>query len=186
MVRAGMGRLIQTVRRLAGDPSGVGQTFGDDDYQDALDMNRTWHPYLQLTAESDPATNLYRRFTGGDNWEDPVLLNSSWGPINAADYVADGPSFTFTTGRSDPVVYAQGYTYDPFAAAATILDWMLVRAKDDYDVTIGGDSFSRSQKREAIQALRDQMVTASGAGSNLRTIRNFRSDQTKGRASGWG
>jgi hypothetical protein len=176
-VRAGLADLINEVRRLIGDPSPG--TFPDDDYQDALDRNRTFIQYHALEALYDRASRTYTAFQGPSAWEKEAVVLRDYQDQEVVATSADllAGRFTFDPGRADSHLTATGWTYDVAGAAVTILDWWIARLKGDYDVTVGGDTFNRSQRVESLKAIRSSLAGKSLQGA-LVTSTAFRSDQT--------
>lgn len=167
------------VRRLAGDQDAP-QTWSDDDLDVALDQTRTFNQYRELAALIDRATNRYAIFEGGAYWEDPVTLYDWQNQVVPAPADVDliAGRWTFDPGRADSYLAANGWTYDIHGAAVVVLDWWIAKVKKEYDVSVGGDSFKRSQKVENLVALRDEVVSKSPSAGALRSVPAYRSDLT--------
>jgi hypothetical protein len=170
------------VRRLVGDPAGASAVWTDDDLDAALDQARTFNQYRELVPVVNRATNRYELFEGPPWWEAPVTLND-WAiqEVLPGDVDLKAGTFRFDPGRLDSYLTATGWTYDLAGAAVRVLDWWLARLKNEYDVSVGGDSFSRSQKVENLQALRESLLAKSSLIGGSTSVPSYRSDLVPGR-----
>lgn len=174
-----MAALIADVRRAIGD-QGDPPVFTDQEVQDALDDSRTYHEDERIGKVTfDYDTNRYTAFQHGERWEDAVLKNALAEELVPTEIDLKEGRWTFAAGLIDPAVYVTGWTYDLNAAAATVVDWWLAKLKLDYDVSVDGDSFSRSQKTKHLTELRDRLVAQSPTRGGLQTSHARRSDWGK-------
>lgn len=157
--RTTMYALIDRVRHLIYDPAGADQVFTDDEIQDALDRHRLNVHYLSLTPQETralgEATAYYDYYAVFGDWEDgPTVVDCNYDEISSEDYTFEPivGHWTFTESKTPPV-YATGWVYDVYAAAADLLEAWAAREKLAYDFTSEGQSLRRSQKAQALQEL---------------------------------
>lgn len=176
-VRATMGQLISRVRLLIGDPAGTSQQFADQDIQDTLDESRD---DLRYEGEVIAPSIVNNALTGNQAqtifadyyskyswWEQDVVLQgyfngAAWVVVTpvAADYITGHWQFetnVFTSGTSVPgqlpPVFATGKVYDPYCAAADLLDFWAATLTSAYDFVVDGQSLHRSQLMQMKQKL---------------------------------
>lgn len=180
-VRPGMAPLITEVRWAVGDTAAA-PVFSDDQVQDALDDARTWHEDERIDHVTfDYDTNRYGAVQAYDRWESAVLKTALGEVLAPTTSDLKEGRWTFAPGLVDPAVYVTGWTYDVKAAAVQVVDWWLAKLKLEYDVSVGGDSFSRSQKVKNLTELRDRLAGESATKGGIRTSKTYRSDQGRGR-----
>ena len=168
-VRPTMSQLIARVRLLIADPAGASQQFADQDIQDTLDESRDDIRYEGLTIAPSIVNNAltnnqaqtvfanyYSRY---EWWEQDIVLQgyfngAAWVVVTpaASDYITGRFQFElneFTTGTSVPgqlpPVFATGKVYDPYRAAADLLQMWAATLAGAYDITVNGQSLRRSQ-----------------------------------------
>ena len=150
MARAGVANVITFVRGLVDDAASA--TWTDDQVQTALDRYRQELRYEQTYAiptRSSTGTS-YKVFDVPDGLgyleTDLVLYDNEWGTLTGTAETPDYTRgrFTFTAEPGRPV-YVLGWSHDPYMAAADLLEQRIATMLDVYDVTLGPDSFSRSQ-----------------------------------------
>lgn len=150
MARGNLERLIEQVRTL----TGAGDEFSDDDIQAMLDVTRVHHRYTPLRPDdphdADPTDWLSRE----DSWEDGYELVDGDYDVLAEATTGDTSEpligrFVLATANRGPVLIT-GRTYDINAAAASLLTAWAAKVAIDFDFSADGQSFSRSQKREAL------------------------------------
>ena len=168
-VRASMAQLIARVRLLIADPAGASQQFQDSDIQDTLDESRDDIRYEGLTIAPSIVNNAltnnqaqtifanyYSRY---EWWEQDIVLQgyfngAAWVVVTpaASDYITGRFQFElneFTTGTSVPgqlpPVFATGKIYDPYRAAADLLQMWAATLAGAYDISVDGQSLRRSQ-----------------------------------------
>lgn len=149
-VRTTMQTLIDRVRLLIYDPAGAGQVFSDQEIQDALDRHRETVRYLELTpAEtyaSGGAISYLDYYAPFSDWEeDAALYDSTYTKLETveADYLTGHWVLTESTY---PPVYLVGKRYDPYAAAADLLEAWAGHEKMSFDFNADGQAVQRSQK----------------------------------------
>lgn len=168
-VRPTMAQLIARIRFLITDPAGANQQFQDSDIQDTLDESRDDIRYEGLTIAPSIVNNAltnnqaqtifanyYSRY---EWWEQDIVLQgyfngAAWVVLTpaASDYITGRFQFElneFTTGTSVPgqlpPVFATGKIYDPYRAAADLLQVWASALAGAYDITVNGQSLRRSQ-----------------------------------------
>jgi hypothetical protein len=170
-VRTSMAALIALVRKMINDPSGATQQFADQDIQDRLDASRDDVRYENLIlAPSFVNTNVggtlvpqtvyadyYSKF---GYWEDSVVLQgysngTYWAVLTpvSAELMTDQAHWMFEADPFGspsvpgqlPPLFATGKVYDPYHAAADLLEFWAATSLTAYDVTTDGQTFHRSQ-----------------------------------------
>jgi len=178
-VRPTMSDLISRVSVMIGDPGN--SQFSQQQVQDYLDANREdirFEP-LQIapTIVSSAATgnvpltifaDYYSRYQW---WEQDIVLsgtnmttNVAWAVLNPAgsDFIVGHFQFEltpFVNGTAPgqyPPIFATGKVYDPYAAAADLLEFWAAALASAYDLTTNGQSLHRSQLMTARLKLADQ------------------------------
>ena len=171
-VRPTMSQIIARVRFLIGDPAGSSQQFADQDIQDTLDESRDDLRYegevIAPSIVNNALTNNQAQTVFADYyskyqwWEQDVVLQGYSGGLAwvvltpvASDYVVGHWQFetnVFTTGTSVPgqlpPIFATGKVYDPYCAAADLLDIWAVMLSGAYNMSVNGQSLQRSQLYE--------------------------------------
>lgn len=163
MARANLIDLIDIVRDLTGADQ---SEFTDSQIETALDATRIDRFYEWLKPEPTP-TNVDPDvfYSDVDYWDAGYSLTDS-------SYVALAEA---TSGDvSEPLrgrfvlaatttgsCLITGRTYDPYAAAATILEQWASKVALDFDFSADGQSFSRSQKQKALLAMAATMRSRS-------------------------
>lgn len=150
MARAGMAGIITFTRALVDDAGSL--IWTDDQMQTALDRYRRELRYEQTLAipTRSASTVTYTTFDtpleSGYLETDAVLYDNTYtaitGTASAPDYVRGRWVFS---AEPDRPVYILGWSHDPYSAAADLLEQRLTTLLGAYDVTLGPDSFSRSQ-----------------------------------------
>lgn len=150
MARAGLAGVITFVRGLVDDASST--VWTDDMVQTALDRYRRELRYEQMTPVPTKTGSLttYVTFDAPNEYgyleTDAVLYDSAYdaltGTASAPDYTRGRWVFSAQPGRP---VYLLGWSHDPYAAAADLLEQRVATLLAAYDVTLGPDTFNRSQ-----------------------------------------
>lgn len=158
-VRSTMADLIARVRSEIGDPTGSGQTFADQDVQDALDLHRIDVFGVRLIAiPTYPAgVTSWRDYHAPRGfWEaDESLQDASFATISPTAYTPDrlGGHWTFTASQQPPVKITDK-CYDIHGAAADLLEaWS---AKEKLYHSFAGDQGedqAPSQRAASLAAL---------------------------------
>lgn len=167
MSRAGMATLISRVRSLtfAGTAEyavGTANYWDDDQIEQVLDRHRV--DIFRERLVSEPT------YTGGGS-VGYTLFHSAYGNLEAGtalvieDSVGDNRGTAtysvdhqvgrveFTADQAGTALYLTARSYDPYGAAAEVLeDWAASEARS-FDFSADGQSFQRSQKA---QGLREQ------------------------------
>lgn len=182
-VRSTMSDLITLVRLMINDPSGPNQQFSDQQVQDRLDTGRDDIRYESLTIAPSIVNNsntagqaqtifadYYSRYQW---WEADITLQAyyngqAWVVVTpvASDLIVGHWQFetdVFNTGTVPgqlPPVFATGKIYDPYRAAADLLDFWAATVMTAYDFTADGQTLKRSQlmtmKLQMAQVYRSQ------------------------------
>ena len=156
----------------------TGQTpqFNDQSVQDRLDVHRDDIRGEELEASpvivNAASTNNQAQFVYADyysrfsNWESDAVLQgylngSPWKVLTpaASDYLTGYFQFQltpFVNGTAPgqwPPVLITGKVYDPYAASADLLEVQIAKLALKFDVTVGGQTFKRSQAVDMLQSL---------------------------------
>ena len=158
MARTSMAQLISLVRDLIGDPAGAEQTFSDDQIERSLDVHRWEFRYLPLKPL--PTVVLgnteYRNWYSDEQyWEaDATLYDGAYTQLapSSSDPIHGRWSFS----AHQPTVLITGKVYDPYGAAADLLEMWAGRVALEFDVDADGASMRRSQKQQMLRALAAQ------------------------------
>lgn len=148
--RSTMADLIDRTRALIGDPN----TDGEDPSVDDLDLiahldgHRETVQYMPLQAVPSitPSGTTYVRFAAdvGD-WEtDATFVDGGWATIVPVSSEWQAGLWVFATQPALPVRIS-GHTYDLAAAGADALEAWAASAARCYDMSVDGQSLSRSQ-----------------------------------------
>jgi len=172
MSRAGMAGLIQRVRTLtnAGTAEyalGTANYWDDDQIEQVLDRHRV--DVFRERLESVPtytgggSVAYTVHYSGYGNLEAGTALvieDSTGDNRGTATYSVDYPTgrVDFTADQGGTALYLTGRSYDPFAAAAEVMEAWAASEARRFDFSADGQSFSTSQKarglREAARELR--------------------------------
>lgn len=176
-IRDGMGRLVAQVRRLVDDGPGPTQEFDDWEVQEALDRHR--RDVYDLEAYPTP-----QRRPGTVEWHDYPLNVSDWesgtafvvttvgGQVltpNEIDYQRGILHFNANTLGS--AMFVTGRYFDLYYAGASLLEGLISRASRAYDVSMDGQSFSRSQRADMLRKRAGELRSMSPWASNARLTR---------------
>lgn len=176
MARSTLSDLILKVRTMISDPAGSNQHFLDDDIAEYLDEGRDDVRYEGLTiapsivnnanTSNTPQTVFANFYSKYKFWETDAVLQgqldgSAWKVLTpvAADYFVGLFQFEvneFASGTVPgqlPPVFITGKIFDPFDAAASLLEIWGASLACAYDVTVDGQSLRRSQLMTAKLAL---------------------------------
>lgn len=128
-MRVSMAALVGRVRALVDSYGPSDFRFSDDQIQDALDQHRCEYRYLELaplpTKTSSSTTYLNFKAPIGD-WDTATVLYDN-------DFDAQSPAtsdyingrWTFSAEPTRPITLV-GFTYDRYAAAADLLEQMVI------------------------------------------------------------
>jgi len=147
-----MSKLITLVRDLIGDRAGAEQTFDDDQIERSLDVHR-WEmrfvPLKSLPKRVSGETVYLDWYSDEQYWEDNVeLYGTDYTPLTPTVNDALHGRWSFSTNQA--AVLIVGNIYDPFGAAADLLQMWAGLVATEFDVSADGASMSRSQKRQAL------------------------------------
>lgn len=159
MARASMSQLISLVRDLIGDPAGPDRVFTDDQIERSLDVHRREFRYVPLkplgTVGSGGDLEYRDWYSDEKYWEgDAVLVDGSYTQLTPSS--ADPLHGRWSFSAHQPSVLVRGNVYDPYGAAADLLEMWAGRVALEFDVNVDGASMSRSQKQKALRDLADQ------------------------------
>lgn len=144
-----MAGLITLVRGLINDPAGVSQQFTDNAIEDQLDLTRTYRLKEELTALAEPAGTQLKFKSEHRYWESDLSLTNSAGTV-LSPTSSDPISGYFVFGSTQSAVYATGFTYDVYAAAAELLTLWAGRIEQDVlKFSADGSSYEFSGVRDA-------------------------------------
>jgi hypothetical protein len=155
-VRASCLAVIYFVERLVGDLDN--EHHNQSDIQAALDLYRVEARYEPLTAvpTKTASATTYLIFTapyGWGYWEtDSVLYNSMYTPLTPATSDWTNGRWTFAAEPLRPVTIL-GFSHDPYAAAADLLEVRAEQVAEAYDFKTGPDSYMRSQMQGQLLAM---------------------------------
>lgn len=163
MARAAMASIITLVRGLINDPAGASQQFTDDAIEDQLDLTRTYRLKEELTALAEPAGTQLKFQSAYRYWESDLSLTNPAGTV-LTPASSDPISGYFVFGSTQSAVYATGFTYDVYAAAAELLTLWAGRIEQDVlKFSADGSSYEFSGIREAKLRLAAQYKARSNA-----------------------
>lgn len=176
-----MSDLIAKVRLMIADPAGANQQFSDDDIESYLDANRMdlrYEPLLIAPSlvnnnnTASQADTIFADFysTYGYFESDVVLQGyqdgKAWIVVTpvAMELMLDQAHFQFETnvfasGTAPgqlPPIFLTGKSFDPFNAAADLLEMWAATLTCAYDFSVDGRSFHRSQMLQAKLTLAQQ------------------------------
>jgi hypothetical protein len=158
MARTSMSNLISLVRDLIGDPAGEEQTFTDDQIERSLEVHRWEYRYLTLKPLPTviSGNTEYRDWYSDEQyWEaDATLYDGNYNVLTPTSSNPLHGQWSFSTHQT--AVLASGKIYDPYGAAADLLEMWASKVALEYDVDADGTRMNRSQKREALQSLATQ------------------------------
>jgi hypothetical protein len=176
--RSTLAKLVERVRFLLDDPAGPNQRWDDNEICQALDANREdayridARPVTQILGGG--SAQWLRYDLPGTWWEDALTLRDSSGaaiPGTAYTFDAARGVVTFPSNTHGTAYYADGSSYDPESAAADLIEKLLTRYALAYDVSMDGQSFSRSQVVQNLTRRAQQLRSAGRVGS-ARLIRS--------------
>lgn len=166
-VRSTMSDLISRVSIMIGDPTNA--QFSQQQVQDYLDDHRDDIRYeglaiapsiVNIASTANSASTIFADYYSKYQWwEQDIVLQGQgstglpWIVLTpvASDYIVGHWQFetsVFTTGTVPgqlPPVFATGKIYDPYAAAADLLEFWAAVYTTSYDATVDGQTLRRSQ-----------------------------------------
>jgi len=158
MARSTMGLLIGLVRDLVGDAAGAEQVFTDNQVERSLDIHRWDFRLLALkpqTTISSGSTQYLDWYSDEQYWEsDASLLDVNYASLTPSDSDPLYGRWSFTSSQT--TVLVSGKVYDPYGAAADLLEMWASKVGIEFDVDADGANMKRSQKRIALQELAKQ------------------------------
>lgn len=158
MARASMTQLISLVRDLIGDPAGAEQTFSDDQIERSLDVHRWEYRYLPLKPLATViAGNIQCLdwYSEERYWEsDATLYSGSYTQLTPSS--SDPLNGRWSFSAHQPAVLVSGKVYDPYGAAADLLEMWAGSVALEFDVNMDGANMQRSQKQKALRDLATQ------------------------------
>lgn len=150
-----MAQLISLVRDLIGDPAGTDQVFTDDQIERSLDVHRWEFRYLPLKPLGTviSGSTEYRDWYSDEQyWEsDAVLYSGSYAQLTPSSSDPLHGRWSFSVHQ--PAVLVSGRIYDPYGAAADLLEMWVGKVALEFDVSADGTNMSRSQKQQALRTL---------------------------------
>ena len=161
MARPSMAALISLVRDLINDPAPSGTTpvFTDDNIERALDIHRwdyRYAPLIPLTTISGGTINYFDWYSGEMYWEtDATLYDNSLNVLTPSVSDPLHGRWTFATDQQDGV-FVSGKVYDPYGAAADLLEMLATRYAIEFDFDADGASYKRSQKAAAMNTMAEK------------------------------
>lgn len=158
MARTTMADLISLMRDLVGDPAGSEQLLSDNQVERALDAHRwdrRYEPLNPLTTVSGSTSTYLDWYSDEQYWEsDEALYDISYGALTPSSSEPMLGKWSFLTTQA--TVLISGKTYDPYGAAADLLEMLAAKYAGEYDVNADGASLARSQRPKALLALAAQ------------------------------
>lgn len=153
-----MAALISLVRDLIGDPAGVDQVFTDDQVERSLDIHRWEFRYLPLKPLSTvtPGSTVFKDWYSDElYWEsDATLYDGAYTQLTPSS--SDPLHGRWSFSAHQPAVLISGKVYDPYGAAADLLEMWAGKVALEFDVNMDGAAMQRSQKRQALRELAAQ------------------------------
>ena len=150
-----MAKLIAYVRELIGDPPGADQVFSDDQIQRSLDIHRWEFRYLPLKSAPTRVGGMIKQldwYSFEQYWEDDATLyDASYNQLTPL--VSDPFYGRWSFGDHQDSVVATGKVYDPYGAAADLLEMWAGKSATEFDFEADGASYKRSQKAGELQKL---------------------------------
>lgn len=167
MSRTGMSDLIQRVRSLtaAGTAEysvGTANYWDADQIEQVLDRHSMdiWRERLVAEERYDSAGsvsyNIFHSSYGHIEAGTALIIEDAVGADRGtATFTGDYQRgvFTFAADQQGTAIYMTGRTYDPFGAAAEVLESWAASEARSFDFSADGQTFNRSQK---VQGLREQ------------------------------
>lgn len=153
-----MTSLISLTRDLIGDPAGADAQFTDDQIERSLDIHRWEFRYLPLrplpTVTAGGAE--YRDWRSEEQyWEsDAALYDGAYSALTPSDSDPLHGRWSFSAHQTAALV--SGKVYDPYGAAADLLEMWAAQTATEFDVDADGARMSRSQKSNALRAIAEQ------------------------------
>lgn len=145
--RGSMTALVDLVERMVGDPGN--EAHSRDEIQAALDVYRLEARYEALSPVMTWAGGVavYRDFDAGRGYWETSATFWDAGLLPIIPSVTDwmGGRWTFSYEPTRPVAIL-GWSYDPYLAAADLLEIRAAQVAGDYDFQTGPDSYKRSQR----------------------------------------
>lgn len=158
MARTSMAELISLVRDLIGDPAGTDQVFTDNQIERSLDVHRWDYRYLPLKPLNtivSSSTEYLDWYSDEAYWEDDAeVFDGSYVELTPSSSDALHGRWTFSDHQDSVLI--SGKIYDPYGAAADLLEMWAGKTALDFDVDADGANMRRSQKQQALRALAAQ------------------------------
>ncbi|MEL7626978.1 MAG: hypothetical protein AAGU15_08985 [Anaerolineaceae bacterium] len=167
-VRTTMTELISLVRGLINDPLESDMTFQEYEIQVELDLYRTWNNIAALTALPSADGSQTNWKATQHYWESPVLTDGVGNTLTPETTDAIAGYFVFA--ETQEAVFASGFSYDVYAAAAELLTmWAGRLAQDITKFSADGSSFEFGglQKAKLDMAARYRAMSPSFSGIKL-------------------
>lgn len=153
-----MMQLINLVRDLIGDPAGADQAFSDDQIERSLDVHRwefRYFPLKSLPVMISGNVEYRDWYSDEPYWEaDAVLTDAQYNVLTPSSSDPLHGRWAFATSQA--AVYITGKIYDPYGAAADLLEMWAAKVGIEFDVDVDGAGLKRSQKRQALQEMANQ------------------------------
>ena len=164
-VRTSMKDLVGKIRTLVGDPTtsgafpnDTGGLWSNQELQDFLDQRRLevrfdiLSPSPTVSAGTYTYVDYYHPLSYWEN--DAVLKDASYAVLAPTTSEWLIGHWAFAAGQIPPV-FIWGKTYDVNGVAADVLEAWAAKEKLSFDVATDMETFTRSQKREALLELAD-------------------------------
>ncbi|TXH08569.1 MAG: hypothetical protein E6R04_10370 [Spirochaetes bacterium] len=121
---------------------------------DAIMVDWLQHPSGAQRREGRIAIGKYLvEATDAEDSVDPILLHDASGDALAVLSTTQRGVVTASGTASLPIAYATGRAYDVHAAAAEIVEELLVLERGSYDFKRGDQSFARSQRVSNLEGI---------------------------------
>ncbi len=155
MARTSMSQLINLARDLIGDPASADQTFTDDQIERSLDVHCwefRYYPLQPLPIVVSGNTEYREWMSESEYWEsDAMLYDANYNQLTPASADPMHGRWSFVTSQISVVI--SGKVYDPYGAAADLLEMWAGRVAVEFDVDADGARMNRSQKGQALKEL---------------------------------
>lgn len=171
--RPTMAYLIRRVRSLTNDVPGASQVFDDAEVQEHLDDTRIDFRRETLAAwpDQDAGTVAYFEYRSEHRWLEQtqggtarfVLEDSLGGTASAHEVDYSRGIVTFGASQAGSAFYLTARSYDPYGAAASLLEAWASKVSLDFDFQTDGQRFDRSQKAAMLRQAAGEMRRRSRA-----------------------
>lgn len=155
MARSTMEEIIRRLRREIGDPAGDEQQFSDDELEGLLDDHATHHLRHRLERVETVVVEGFQRTIWRAleyPWEADVALTTAAGSV-VTPAVSEPEQGRWIVYSSALALYAEGRSYDLYAAAAAACEQWAAGLAREYDFSSSDQNWRRSQAYQNLKEL---------------------------------